>query len=122
MNNEQIDVARRILELADSAKEGLDYAISRSREGDYASAIHVLTDVVAAFAQIEEALPIVELAEDGPVREAGVSLQEGFRHFLERSEAPDHAMLVNVMDLTLLPRYEEWHRMLIEALRPHLVS
>lgn len=122
MNPAQMDVIRRILELATSAREGLDYVNGKNREGDFESAARVLTDVIASFAQIQEALPVVGFTGDNPVQEAGVSLQEGFRQYLESFEARDHAALLNITELTLLPRYTAWQEALERALRPHLAS
>lgn len=122
MNPAQMDVMRRILELADSAREGLDYVNEKNREGDFESAAQVLTDVIAAFAQIHEAFPIVGLSDDEVVGAATASLQEGFRHYLDRYEARDHTALRDITELTLLPRYRTWQEALEQALRPHLAS
>lgn len=94
----------------------------KSRKSDFESAARVLTDVIASFAQIQEALPVVGLTGDHPVHEAGTSLQEGFRQYLESYEARDHAALLNMTELTLLPRYTAWQEALERALRPHLAS
>jgi len=122
MNPAQLDVMRRILELATSAREGLEYVNGKHREGDFESAARVLTDVVACFAQIQEALPVVGLTDDNAVHEAGASLQEGFRQYVESYEVRDYAALLNITELTLLPRYTAWQEALERALRPHLAS
>lgn len=122
MNPKQMDVARVILDLAASAREGLEYVDSKHRVGDFESAAHVLTDIVAAFAEIEEALPVVGLAGNGPVQEAGATLRAGFRHYLERYEARDHSALLNIAQATLLPLYTAWQEALEQALRPYLAS
>jgi|SRR5690606_15635585 len=122
MNPAQLDVMRRILELATSAREGLDYVNGKNHEGDFESAASVLTDVIASFAQIQEALPVIGLADDNPVHKAGATLQEGFRQYVEAYEARDHAALLNIIELTLLPRYTAWQEALEQALRPYLAS
>jgi hypothetical protein len=122
VNNEQIDVVRRILDLADTVKEGLDYADVKGLEGDLISAIRMFANVVEAFAEIEEALPVVGLAENNHVQNAGASLKEALNDYLECLEDSDRVALANIMSLSLLPRYEDWHRALDRALRPHIAS
>lgn len=121
MTNEQLEVARRILELADSAKEALDYVVSKVHY-DYESAHHMLVSVVVAFAEIEAVLPIVDFVDMNSIQEAGASLQEGFRYYVERSEAHDYGVLAEVLRLILVPRLDAWHRVINGALRPYLVS
>jgi len=53
MNPAQLDVMRRILELATSAREGLANVNGKNRPGGFKSAAHVLTGVIVSFAQIQ---------------------------------------------------------------------
>jgi len=122
MNPAQMDIMQRTLELAASAREGLDYVNDKNREGDFESAARVLTDVIASFAQIQEVFPLIGLGDNPTVEAATASLQEGFRQYLERYEARDHAALLHITQLTLLPRYTAWQEALEQALRPHLAS
>lgn len=118
MHPAQIDVIRRILELASSAREGLEYVDGRSREGDLAMAAQVLTDVIAAVAQIQEAFPVAGLADNDAVQAATLSLQDGFRQYLHSLEAQDQAALAEIPGSILLPRYIAWQEALEQALRP----
>jgi len=120
MNAQQLDVIRRILDLATSARVELEYVSDKNREGNFESAARVLTDVIASFVQIQEALPVVGLTGENPVQEASALLQEGFRYYVERYEVRDYAALRNITELTLLPRYKTWQEALEQALHLRL--
>lgn len=122
VSGEQFEVARRILQLADSAKEGLEYAVSKSDEADFESAVQMLSDVVAAFAEIEAALPVLHVVRTPAVRKSAEALQDGFGYCLGASETHDYAVLSEVLRVTLVPRFNAWYRAINETLRLHVLS
>lgn len=136
MTVDRMDVIRRTLELAETAREGLAYVEGQNREGNFEGAFHVLTDVVAAFAEIGNSLSVLKLEEfeqaeaesgDGEPLEKnlstlGESVQTAFRQYVELFEAQDWAPLLEFTEVTLFPRYVAWNEVLERILRPRLAT
>src|SRR5690606_24961537 len=121
----QLEVIRWTLDLADTLQEGLQHIHQRQATGHRPEeTIPLFTDVVEAFAEIENALqsPLLSLASAAELTHRTNSLREGLDSMTSAYEGTSDVSPLATLQFTLLPRFQEWHRTLNEALRPHLAS
>lgn len=121
----QPEVIRWTLDLSDTLQEGLQHIYQRQATGHRAEeTIPLFTDVVETFAEIESALQrfLPSLANIEELTQWTNSLREGLDWMTSAYEGTSDVSPLATLQFTLRPRFQEWHKALNEALRPHLAS
>lgn len=122
---QQLDVMKRVLELAETASEGLEHIHQRQSKGHHPNDTAALfADVVHAFAQIEETIDraLPALKDTAELTAQTNTLRDGLQWMTAAYEGTSDMSPLATLQFTLLPRYESWHEALRLAIRPHLVS
>lgn len=119
------DLMKRVLELADTALEGLEHTHRRHLLGHRSEETAPLfTDVVHAFAQIEETIhrALPSLKDTTDLAAQTDALREGLQWMTAAYEGTSEVSPLAILQFTLLPRFKSWHGALQQAIRPHLAS
>ncbi len=103
------DIANVIHKLAATGLEGLEYVHKNNMEGQFENTVTVLSDIVEAFNEIEQALNNNGFLEDSSDLDlATQSLRDGFDWIVSAYERQEDGRKDDIMELTLLPRYKAW--------------
>ncbi len=113
------NVAKRILELTDSGLQGLEYVHEQNMEGRLEQTASVFAHVVQAFSEIEQSL-VGSKVMCKELEEASNSLRDGLDWMTKAYEKQENIRPVEVMQLTLLPRYGAWMEELAKCLSQYV--
>ena len=117
------DLAERLLELSETGLEGLEYVKEKNKHGNYEQAMSVFTDVIHAFSEIENVLDTNQPEEcSDDLTSATESLRDGFNWMVNAYESQEQGGILEIMQLTLLPRYKSWQEELEKGLSRYIVS
>lgn len=121
---QQREVMRRVLGLADTTLEGLRHIQQRQLKGHHPDETTTLcADVVHAFAEIEEAIHRgLPPLDTGDLVAQTNTLREGLHWMTAAYEGNSDMRLLATLQFTLLPRFESWHEALQRVIRPHFAS
>ncbi|MGE5380682.1 MAG: hypothetical protein ACM3NT_06395 [Methylocystaceae bacterium] len=123
MNANHLDIIKRVLELAHTAEEGLNYITNCSNQGELSKAIGVLADFVQAFQQIESSLNILpESAGIEKLRNAGNGVKGiliDIGRFCDEEKWQDAEKAIS---LFLADEYRVWKSILEQTLVPLIAS
>jgi hypothetical protein len=113
------ELARQIAELVDTAFEGLEHVHRQNMEGKFEQTIPLFTDVIEAFTEIEKILALNGLLDNpgDALTSSTQSLKDAFDWMTKAYEKRDNVRPLEIMQLTLLPRYKKWQEGLRERLR-----
>ncbi len=100
------EIAMRILMLVNTGLEALEYVNTHSLAGASEQTMTVFTDVVQAFVEIEQVLTASGMLDE--VESSTQSLKDGFSWMVKGYEKPESVQPVDMMRLTVLPRYKAW--------------
>ena len=101
------DLAKRLLELAETGLEGLEYVKEQNGKSNFEQAMSVFTDVIHSFSEIENVLNTNQPEEDDAhLATATESLRDGFNWMVKSYENQEQGGTLEVMQLTLIPRYK----------------
>ncbi len=116
------DLAKRLLELAETGLEGLEHVRDQIGLGNYEQSMSVFTDVVHAFSEIEGVLRSTYPPEQGSddLLSATDSLRDGFDWMVKAYE--EKGRLQEIMQLTLMARYKAWLKEVEQNLSQYIVS
>lgn len=114
------DVVERVIDLSRTGFEGLEYVKSQIGFGKYEQSMLVFTDVIHAFTEIEDVLNTYQGEQDSDLLSATSSLRDGFDWMVKTYE--ERGRLQEVLQLTLMVRYEAWQKELEESLSRYVVS
>jgi len=118
MNHE---IATNLIELSHTGLEGLEYVRKRSSAGFFENTVSVFTQVVEAFSEIEKTLLThLTLSEDDMLFQATESLRDALDWMTAAYEGDKGAKPMEIMQFTLVPRYEKWQRELYKTLELYL--
>ena len=111
------DLAKRLLELAETGLEGLEYVKEQNGQGNFEQAMSVFADVIHSFSEIENILNTHQ-PEEGhdDLATATESLRDGFNWMVRAYESQEQGGTLGVMQLTLIPRYKSWQEELEKSL------
>ena len=112
------DVAGRLLELAQTGLEALEYVQEQTGQGNYEGAISVFTDVLHSFSEIEDVLDSNHIAGVAELASATESLRDGFDWMVKAYAGGKQGDTLDIVQLTLIPRYQRW----LEELQKELSS
>ena len=111
------DLAKRLLELAETGLEGLEHVRDQIGLGNYEQAMSVFTDVIHSFSEIENVLNAYQTQEsDADLATATESLRDGFNWMVKAYESQEQGGTLGIMQLTLIPRYKSWQEELENSL------
>jgi hypothetical protein len=97
--------------------------MSRNGQGNFEQAMPVFADVIHSFSEIENVLNTNQPEEgDADLATATESLRDGFNWIVRAYESHEHGGTLEVMQLTLLPRYKSWQDELEKNLSRYIVS
>ena len=117
------DVAKRLLELAETGLEGLEYVKEQNGQGNFEQAMSVFTDVIHSFSEIENVLNTNQPEQgDADLATAIESLRDGFNWMVKAYESQEQGGTLGIMQLTLIPRYKSWQEELEKSLGRYIVS
>ena len=117
------EIAKRLLELSETGLEGLEYIHENNLEGKFEQTLTVFTDVVRAFSEVEQVLDHSGfLANCGELGSATQLLEDGLDWMAKSYDKKDNLRPVEVMQLTLMPRYKAWKEELNQCLSEYRVS
>lgn len=118
------ELAGQIMELAGTALEGLEYVHLQNSQVNLEPAMRVFVDVIEAFTEIEKALADGGFfgASGDALIEATESVRDGLDWLTKAYEKETTVGLLEIMEVTLLPRYKKWQEVLNERLTPYLPS
>ena len=116
------DLAKRLLELAETGLEGLEYAKEQNGQGNFEQAMSVFTDVIHSFSEIENVLNTNQLECSDDLTSATESLRDGFNWMVKAYESQEQSGTLEIMQLTLIPRYKSWQEKLEKSLSRYMVS
>jgi hypothetical protein len=114
------DVVERVLELSRTGLEGLEYVRDQIGLGKYEQSMSVFTNVVHAFSEIEDVLSTYQSEQDSDLLSATSSLRDGFDWMVRTYE--ERGRLQEVLQLTLMVRYQAWRKELEDSLSRYIVS
>ena len=117
------DLAKRLLELSEIGLEGLEYVNEQNEQGNFEQAMSVFADVIHSFGEIENVLNTNQ-PEEGcdDLASATTSLRDGFNWMVKAYESQEHGATLEIMQLTLIPRYKSWQEELEKSLSRYIVS
>ena len=117
------DLAKRLLELAETGLEGLEYVKGQNGLGNFEQAMSVFTDVLHSFSEIENVLNMNQPEEGyADLASATESLRDGFNWMVKAYESQEQSGTLEIMQLTLIPRYKSWQEELEKSLSRYIVS
>ena len=117
------DIAEKLLELAETGLEGLDYVEGQNWQGNFGQAMSVFADVVHSFSEIENVLNTNQPQEGyADLASATTSLRDGFNWMVRAYESQEQGGTLGIMQLTLIPRYKNWQEELEKGLSRYIVS
>jgi uncharacterized protein YjgD (DUF1641 family) len=109
LNSMNRDLAKRLLELAETGLEGLKYVKEQNGMGNFEQAMSVFTDVIHSFSEMENVLNTNQPEEGSDeLASANESLRDGFNWMVKAYESQEQGGTFEIMQLTLLPRYKSW--------------
>ena len=117
------DLAKKLLELAETGLEGLEYVKEQNGQGNFEQAAPVFTDVIHSFSEIENVLNTNQPKEGyTDLATATESLRDGFNWMVKAYESQEQGGTLGIMQLTLIPRYKSWQEELEKCLSRYIVS
>ena len=117
------DLAKRLLELTATGLEGLEYVKEQSGLGNFEQAMSVFTDLLHSFSEIENVLNTNQPEEGSDeLASASESLRDGFNWMVKAYEKQEQGGKLEIMQLTLIPRYKSWQEELEKSLSRYIVS
>jgi hypothetical protein len=123
LNSMNRDLAKRLLELAETGLEGLEYVKEQNGQGSFEQAMSVFTDVLHSFSEIENVLNTNQPEEGyADLATATGSLRDGFNWMVKAYESQEQGGTLGIMQLTLIPRYKSWQEELEKSLGRYIVS
>jgi hypothetical protein len=123
LNSMNRDLAKRLLALAETGLEGLEYIKEQNGLGNFEQAMSVFTDVLHSFSEIENVLNAYQPQEsDADLATATESLRDGFNWMVKAYESQEQGGILGIMQLTLIPRYKSWQEELEKSLSRYIVS
>jgi len=117
------DLAKRLLELAETGLEGLEYVKEQNGQGNFEQAMSVFADIIHSFSEIENVLNTNQPEEGyAGLASATESLRDGFNWMVKAYESQEQGGTLGIMQLTLIPRYKSWQEELEKSLSRYIVS
>ena len=117
------DLAKKLLELAKTGLEGLEYVKEQNGLGNFEQAMSVFTDALHSFSEIENVLNPNQPQENyADLATATESLRDGFNWMVKAYESQEHGGTLGIMQLTLIPRHKSWQDELEKSLSRYIVS
>ena len=123
MDDNKVDVMNKILQLSDTALEGLEHIRKRAMEGHFEKTADLFTDIVESFYRMEAALQpyFPEFNETG-LEQKTKDVVQGLKLMLAAYEGEKDVRPLEVLQFSLLPRYRAWQEDLRDALGPYTAS
>lgn len=123
LNSMNRDLVKRLLALAETGLEGLEYVKEQNGRGSFEQAMSVFTDVLHSFSEIENVLNTNQPEEGyADLATATESLRDGFNWMVKAYESQEQGGTLGIMQLTLIPRYKCWQEELEKSLSRYIVS
>ena len=116
------DLAKKLVELAETGLEGLEYVKEQNGQGNFEQAMSVFTDVIHSFSEIENVLNTNQPECSDDLTSATESLRDGFNWMVKAYESQEQGGTLGIMQLTLIPRYKSWQEELEKSLSRYIVS
>ncbi len=117
------EVISNILDLLEIMEEGLDYIKQRIMELNIEATTTVLSDTIAGFASIEEAItPILSELEENKILEKAEKLKDRFNILVKEYENKDGRNYYEIIQLSLEPAFNNWKKEIEIAIRPYIAS
>lgn len=116
------ELAQKVMELAETGLEGLEHVHRQNMAGNVERTIPVFMDVLESFTEIVSVLSNRGLLEnhDDALVSSTKDLQDGFDWMVKAYEKRENTRPLEIMQLTLLPRYKKWQEILNERLRVYM--
>ena len=97
------DLAKRLLELAETGLEGLEYVKEQNGQGNFEQAMSVFADIIHSFSEIENVLNTNQPEEGyAGLASATESLRDGFNWMVKAYESQEQGGTLGIMQLTLM--------------------
>lgn len=112
--------AQKMIELSATGLEGLNHIQKRTAGGGGGETMDLFHDVVLAFSEMERALETENWTMSHRLDQARTQLLAGFSQLTDAYEHKDMDRVLELLEVCILPRYQEWNTVLRQELREHL--
>lgn len=117
------EVIWNILSLLEIMEEGLDYIKERIIELNIEATPTVLSDTIAAFSSIEQAIaPMLSELEENKIQEKAEKLKDGFNIIVKEYEKKNGQKYSEIIQLSIEPAFKEWKEEIELRIRPYVES
>ena len=116
------DVIRQVLDLKETGLEGLEYIRMQIQKGKFEDTIGLFSDVVHAFASIEQSLQTLpDEKVKAMLQENNAKLTSSFDLVASAYESGDRINAFETIQFSLLPAYKRWAKKLDYTLQPFIL-
>ncbi len=122
------EAAKQVIDLTETMHEALELARRHSGQKASEEALGVLTDTMEAFSAVERTLLEFSILPSGGdtgrenLQQHTDELRDGFDWMVQSLENVSDASPYEVINFTLMPRFQAWQAALRSCLRPFIVS
>jgi PPE-repeat protein len=117
------EVFRRILGLAETLSEGLEYASSLLIDKNSDEALEIIYNVVDGVGSIINALnPYIEQFPTNNLNKLEGAILEKFNKLIDIFSSPKTVLLENYISDDIMPTYIEWKSEVKRLLTPYILS
>ena len=123
MNNEQVEVIRRILELKDTVYDGIAHADLMLAGNKFESAYAMIKDVMEGLTGINASLEtVMSEIPDNRIEEYMNKLGDSFEAIVEKYPMKQTGLALAIMRESLIPRYTAWSEEMNRCLRGYTLA
>lgn len=120
---EHFEVISRLLELAETCQEGLEYARDALGRGMVGDSVAVTADALEAFSNMEANLPpLLPGLSENRIPELTGRLRGAFDLVVAAYEGSSAGKALEYTQFVLVPGYRRWREELERCLRPFVAS
>jgi len=120
---ENFEIISRMLELAETCQEGLEYARDALKRGMVGDSVAVMADALEAFSRMEASLrPLLPGLPENRIPELAGRLRGAFDLVVSAHEGGSTGKALEYTQFVLVPGYQRWREELERCLRPFVAS
>jgi len=119
VDQQNAEIMKAALELAQSCLDGLDKIKAKLNEGQLEDTMAYFNHIANSFYNILEAIqPVLEELPSNNLESLSRSLHQALGTAVPAYEEKDLARVLEIMQFTLLPAYRKWYEELDRCFRP----
>lgn len=123
MDQQNVEIMKAALELAQSCLDGLDKIKAKLNEGQLEDTMAYFNHIANSFYNILEAIqPVLEELPPNNLESLSRSLHQALGTAVPAYEEKDLARVLEIMQFSLLPAYKKWYKELDRCFRPIVES